>query len=110
MNDNLIHIESIEQFNKETKDTNVIIDFWAEWCGPCRMMSPVFEQLSTEFKGKLKFAKVNTDELGEISQKYGIQGIPSLIVLKNGKEVDRIVGFAPKEMLKAKINSALAKL
>lgn len=109
MNDNLIHIESMEQFEKE-KNNLLIIDFWAEWCGPCRMMGPVFEQLSTEYKGKLKFAKVNTDDLGQISAKYGIQGIPSLIVLKDGKEVDRIVGFAPKEMLKAKINAILAKI
>jgi len=77
---------------------------------PCQMMGPVFEELSKEFQSKLKFAKLNTDEEQELASLFGIQGIPSLIITENGKEIDRIVGFAPKDALKEKINSALNKI
>lgn len=73
-------------------------------------MGPVFEELSGEYEGKLKFAKLNTEEEPELSNDFGIRGIPSLLFVKNGKEVDRIVGFAPKETLKLKIDEALSKL
>ena len=103
----VIHL-SEENFEKviESK-TPVVIDFWAPWCGPCQMMGPVFEELSSEFKGKLQFAKVNVDDESIIASKFGIQGIPSLVVLKNGEEIGRIVGFNPKETLKHKLNSFL---
>ena len=88
----------------------VILDFWAEWCGPCKMMAPVFEDLSKEYEGKLKFAKLNTEEEQELSSKQGIMGIPCLIVFNKGEEIDRIIGFAPKDILKEKIDKILERV
>ncbi|MFW6311934.1 MAG: thioredoxin [Nanoarchaeota archaeon] len=84
----------------------VIVDFYADWCGPCKMMAPIFEELSEEYED-LKFVKLDTQNNQELSQKYGIQGIPALLVLEDGEEVDRIVGFNSKEALKNKIDSIL---
>jgi len=85
----------------------VLVDFWASWCGPCKMLTPVFEELSAEFEGKVKFVKVSTEEAPEIAQKYNVSGIPCLVLMKKGEEVDRIVGFLPKPMLKEKIEGML---
>ncbi|MBR9705970.1 thioredoxin [Candidatus Pacearchaeota archaeon] len=87
-----------------------IVDFWASWCGPCQLMGPVFEELSEEYKGKIKFAKLSTEEEPALASQFKIQGIPSLVVLKGGKEINRIVGFAPRPVLKQKIDSVLENI
>ncbi|MBU1200962.1 MAG: thioredoxin [Nanoarchaeota archaeon] len=97
----MLHLTQ-ENFEKETKKGKVVVDFWAEWCGPCKMLGPIFESLSAEMKG-VKFAKVNVDENEELSTKYGIRGIPTMILFKDGKEVSKLVGALPKESLKKKI-------
>ena len=94
-------------FETETKKGNVIVDFWAEWCGPCKMLGPVFEELSNEIKN-VDFAKVNVDNNGELSGSAGVKGIPTLILYKDGKEIDRIVGALSKEALKQKIESTFS--
>lgn len=82
------------------KHKNVVVDFWAEWCMPCRMIAPIVDQLAKEYAGKVVFAKLNTDENPSIAGRYGITGIPTLIFFKNGRPVDRIVGALPKAELK----------
>lgn len=98
-----------ENFEKEVFESSipVIADFWAPWCGPCQMMKPVFEELSLMYEGKLKFVKINVDEEQELGSKFNIMGIPALVVFNNSQEVDRIVGFLPKDALKQKIDSIL---
>ena len=88
----------------------IIIDFWATWCGPCIRMAPVFEDLSKDYHGKLKFAKLSVDDFPEIAEKYEVSGIPCLVLIHNGKEVDRIVGFQQKSELKEQIDAILAKI
>ena len=88
----------------------VIVDFWASWCGPCKMLAPVFEELSGEYDGKLKFAKISTEDHPSVGAENAVSGIPCLVVFKNGEEVDRIVGFKPKPMLKQAIDKVLEKV
>jgi thioredoxin 1 len=88
-------------------DLPVFVDFWAEWCGPCRMMGPAVEQIGKIMAGKVKVAKLNVDENQQIAMKYGVQSIPSLILFKGGKEVARTIGAAPKETYMKFIESSL---
>ncbi|NCN69000.1 MAG: thioredoxin [Candidatus Altarchaeum sp. CG12_big_fil_rev_8_21_14_0_65_33_22] len=81
----------------------VVVDCWAEWCGPCRMIAPVVEELAKEYAGKIVFGKLNVDYNQEVPARYGIMGIPTLLIFKNGQNVDKIVGAAPKKMIEAKI-------
>ncbi len=85
----------------------VVVDFWAEWCGPCKMIAPSLEEISTEMAGKVKVAKVNIDENPEIAAQYGIRSIPTLMIFKGGEVADMKVGAAPKTALSAWIGGAL---
>lgn len=85
----------------------IVIDCWAAWCAPCRAIAPVVDQLAKEYSGKAVFGKLNVDENPETTQRYSIMAIPTLLVMKNAKEVDRIVGIISKSQLEAKVNSFL---
>ena len=87
----------------------VLVDFWAVWCGPCRMVAPIVDELSKEYEGKLKVLKLNTDENPDVAGKYRIMGIPTLMFFKNGQTVDQVVGAVPKVQLKTKVDTLLAK-
>jgi thioredoxin 1 len=80
-----------------------VIDFWAEWCGPCRMVGPIIEELAKDYDGKVNIGKVNVDHNAEISMMYGIRNIPTILFIKNGKVVDKQVGAAPKSVLETKV-------
>jgi thioredoxin 1 len=107
----MIYIDN-DNFKEEVEKskTRVIIDFYADWCGPCQMMADVFESLSQKYKGKLKFVKINTDENPELAEKFEVQGIPCLVIVKNSKEISRIVGYLPENALKEKIDEILDKV
>ena len=98
-----------ENFESEVLKSNVpvLVDFWAPWCGPCRMVAPIVEELGRQFAGRLRVAKVNTDDHHYRAGSLGIQGIPTLIMFKNGREVDRIVGAVSKPVLQSRVERAL---
>ena len=88
-------------------DTPIVVDFWAEWCGPCKMIAPSLEQLADEYVGTFKVGKLNVDDNRETAMKYGIRSIPTLLVIKEGDVAEQIIGAHPKDTLKDKILSAL---
>jgi thioredoxin 1 len=96
-------------FQQEVLESSlpVLVDLWAPWCMPCRMISPIVEELNNENQGKLKVCKLNTDENQNIAARYGIQGIPTLLFFKDGQEVDRIVGVTPKPIIQQKLDAIL---
>lgn len=87
----------------------ILVDFWAPWCGPCRIVSPILERLSAEYQTKLKFSKLNVDDNQEIAAQFDVRGIPCMIVFNNGREVDRIIGSYPEMELRRKIDLILTK-
>lgn len=91
----------------ERAATPVLLDMWADWCGPCHMLAPTIDQLSSELAGRVKVAKLNVDENPGIANRFGVQSIPTLLVLKAGKEVDRIVGVQPKQEIVRRLETVL---
>ena len=93
--------------NEISKYPIMLVDFWAPWCGPCRMVSPIIEQLSREYSGKVAFGKVNVDENQKIAASFGIQSIPTLMIFRNGKAVDVMVGALPKAQIEMKLKQQI---
>lgn len=99
---------TINEFNENVKKEGVaIVDFFATWCGPCKMLAPIFEEVGNEMNGQAGFYKVDIDESLELANEYGIQSVPTMLVFKNGEVVDRVVGVVPKASLKAKVEQQL---
>ncbi|HEY8403241.1 MAG TPA: thioredoxin [Flavobacteriales bacterium] len=110
MNTNKMAVEITDaNFNEivQNSDKPVLIDFWAEWCGPCRMVAPIVEEMAAEYEGKAIIGKVNVDENPDVSAKFGIRNIPTVLFIKGGQVVDKSVGAVPKNILTEKMNAIL---
>lgn len=105
----MVHVVNDQTFMEEVMQAGlpVLVDFYADWCGPCRMVGPVVERLSAEYEGKIKFCKVNVDECPAVSQAFKIMSIPMLAFIKDGKMVDQIVGAVPRNTIAAKLDTLL---
>jgi thioredoxin 1 len=101
---------SDSSFQSEVLDSDkpVLVDFWAEWCGPCKMIAPVLEGIAGEYDGSLKITKLDVDSNPQTSMKFGVMSIPTLLLFKNGEVVEKLIGFMPKERLLAKIRPHLS--
>ena len=106
-----IHVSDAE-FQEKVLESNlpVLVEFWAPWCGPCRMIAPILEDIAKEHEGRLIVAKVNTDEYPEWAMEFGVQGIPTLLFISGGEELDRLVGAGPEPMIKAMVDAFLSKV
>jgi len=110
MNSDIKHVtDASYQEDVLESELPVVVDFWAPWCGPCRMVAPVIEELAQEYDGRIVFAKLNTDENPAMPEKLGIRGIPTMVVYVNGQEVDRWTGFAAKPVLQGRLEAILAE-
>ncbi|MFK2822865.1 thioredoxin [Arcobacter sp. YIC-80] len=94
-------------FEETTKEGVALVDFWAPWCGPCRMLSPVIDELAAEFEGKAKVCKVNSDEEQDLAVKFGVRSIPTIIFMKDGEVVDTMIGASSKQAFADKLNSLI---
>ncbi|AXP09121.1 thioredoxin [Campylobacter hepaticus] len=101
------YIELTSDNFDQAKEGVSLVDFWAPWCGPCRMLSPVIDELANDFDSKAKICKVNTDEQGDLAAQFGVRSIPTLIFFKNGEVVDQLVGAQSKQAISDKLNSLL---
>ncbi len=110
MSDLISHLTD-ETFNQviEKQGSVVIVDFWASWCRPCLALAPIFEELAKEYQGKIVFAKVNVDECREVPSRFGIRGIPTMILFQNGQKISELVGNQSKEKIKNVLNSVQQK-
>ena len=105
---NVIHIGSEEAFDKLIAgDVPVLVDFWATWCGPCRMIAPIVEEIAAQYDGKAIVAKVDVDEQGELARRFRVMNIPTLMLFKQGQLVDKAIGARPKAALEQMLNKAL---
>ena len=104
-----VHQFTDANFQEEVLDSDlpVLVDFWAEWCGPCRMIAPIVEELAADYAGRLKVGKLNVDENRATAGKFGIRSIPTLLIFKGGRVVEQIVGYQPKAAFKTKIDNIL---
>jgi len=109
MTSQLDNIKNSKQFEDQVlrSKTPVFVDFWAEWCGPCRVVGPIVEELASDYDGKIKFVKVNVDEANELASKYNVFSIPTLAIFKNGKIVSQQAGASTTESFKTMINTSL---
>lgn len=89
-------------------DQPVLVDFWADWCAPCKRLAPIFEEVSRDFAGRVRFAKVNVDEEGELASRFGVMSIPTLLLFKGGQVIDRLVGLQPRSALQKAVEQALS--